>query len=61
MKTFIGAVCMCFIGALFSAALYTTFVYFFNTEPRVAVCLTGALQTIVMYLWGYTAGKTSKE
>lgn len=61
MKILLGAVSMCTIGALFSAALYTTFVYFFNTEPRVAVCLTGSLQTIAMYLWGYTAGKASKE
>jgi len=49
------------IGALLSAMIYTMFIVFFELDPRFAVCFTGSIQGILLFMWGYMAkDKASK-
>lgn len=61
MRVLAGAVMLAVIGALLSAMIYTMFIVFFELNPRFAVCFTGSIQGILLFMWGYMAkDKASK-
>lgn len=61
MKVLAGAIMLAGVGALLSAVIYTMFIVFFELDPRYAVCLTGSIQGIILFMWGYMAKDSASK